>query len=318
MDKHVFISYKHEDSDFAEILRNRVEKAGFKTWVDTDGLPAGEDWRAEIDQAIKGAFALIVIMTPEAKASEYVTYEWSFAWGAQVKVIPVLLKHTPLLHPRLEALQYLDFSNFATRPWDKLIARLKDTADSDSSLGILQSQNILLSNIISAASYLVAAEAGTQNKVQTTSPLSVAEKIKEIAKSINWLITPKASEQLSGAWSLWVDDVPTNNSYVRQALEELGIRIAISTSTEDALQKVHLRDYKVIISDNGRPPDPNAGYTLLEKLKEEHINTPFIIYSSRRGSKDIAEDRNRKSGIFGASNSSQELVELVIKAIQKG
>ena len=124
MEKHIFISYQHEDGDFAEILINRVEKAGYVAWVDTDKLPPGEDWRSEIDQAIKSAFALIVIMTPEAKASEYITYEWAFAWGAGVKVIPLVLKHT-LLHPRLDALQNLDFSNRISRPWDKLIEVIK-------------------------------------------------------------------------------------------------------------------------------------------------------------------------------------------------
>ncbi len=120
MDKHIFVSFKHEDGDFAEVLINRLEKAGFNTWVDHDKLQVGEDWRAEIDQAINSAFALVVIMTPEAKTSEYVTYEWSFAWGAGVKVIPIVLKYTPL-HPRLEALQYIDFSTRINRPWEKLI-----------------------------------------------------------------------------------------------------------------------------------------------------------------------------------------------------
>ena len=124
MDKHVFISYKHEDSDFAENLTNRVRNAGFKTWVDNDELAAGEDWRSSIDESIKNAFALIVIMTPEAKASEYVTYEWAFAWGAGIKVIPILYKNTPL-HPRLEALQYLDFTSRTNRPWDALFNALK-------------------------------------------------------------------------------------------------------------------------------------------------------------------------------------------------
>ena len=128
MDKHVFISYKRDEGDFAEVLINRVEKADFKTWVDNDKLHAGEDWRTEIDQAINSAFALIVIMTPEAKASEYVTYEWAFAWGSGIKVIPLVLKHTSL-HPRLEALQYLDFTNRTARPWDKLIDVLKNAAD---------------------------------------------------------------------------------------------------------------------------------------------------------------------------------------------
>src|SRR6059036_818202 len=105
MRKYVFISYKHEDGDFAQVLIYKIQEAGFETWVDSDRLHAGEDWRAEIDSAMKNAFALIVIMTSEAKASEYVTYEWAFAWGVGVKVIPIMLKTTPL-HPRLEALQY--------------------------------------------------------------------------------------------------------------------------------------------------------------------------------------------------------------------
>jgi HEAT repeat protein len=127
MSKHVFISYHHDDGDFAEALINRIKKEGLETWVDNDQLYAGEDWRAEIDQAIVNSFAFIVIMTPEAKASEYVTYEWAFAWGAGVKVIPVVLKHTPL-HPRLEALQYLDFTSYISRPWDKLIEVVKNAA----------------------------------------------------------------------------------------------------------------------------------------------------------------------------------------------
>ncbi len=82
-----------------------------------------------IDLAIKDAFALIVIMTPEAKASEYVTYEWAFAWGVGVKVIPIMLKTTPL-HPRLEALQYLDFTVPKSRPWERLIEEARSAASS--------------------------------------------------------------------------------------------------------------------------------------------------------------------------------------------
>jgi len=122
---HLFISYKHEDGDFADVLINKLEKEGYSTWVDNDRINAGEDWRNEIDQAIKDAFALIVIMSPEAKASEYVTYEWAFAWGAGVKVIPVLFKPTEL-HPRLEALQYLDFTSRTSRPWNKLFNVVKN------------------------------------------------------------------------------------------------------------------------------------------------------------------------------------------------
>lgn len=116
---HIFISYNQADYDFSEILHNKLEQSGFTVWRDMSGIRGGEDWRRAIDDAIKQAFALIVVMTPEAKASEYVTYEWAFAWGSGIKVIPLLLKHTQL-HPRLESLQYLDFTNRHARPWDTL------------------------------------------------------------------------------------------------------------------------------------------------------------------------------------------------------
>jgi tetratricopeptide (TPR) repeat protein len=140
MEKHIFISYKHEDSDFAEVLIHRIEKAGFRTWIDTDQLCAGEDWRAEIDQAIKNSFALIVVMSPAAKASKYITYEWVFAWGTGVKVIPILYRDTPL-HPRLEALQYLNFTNRASRPWEKLLNIIQGFADTSSSSTLPTPQN---------------------------------------------------------------------------------------------------------------------------------------------------------------------------------
>ena len=93
-----------------------MKEAGFPTWIDNDQLKAGTDWREEIDHAIKEAFALIVIMSPAAQVSVYVTYEWAFAWGAGIKVIPVVYKETTL-HPRLEALHYLNFTSRTVRPW---------------------------------------------------------------------------------------------------------------------------------------------------------------------------------------------------------
>jgi hypothetical protein len=119
---HIFISHSHADRDFAEILHEKLAEEGFAVWRDT-GIRGGEDWRREIDQAIQGAFAIIVMMTSEAKASEYVTYEWAFALGAGVKVIPILLKRTEL-HPRLESLQYLNFTDRSAWPWDKLVESL--------------------------------------------------------------------------------------------------------------------------------------------------------------------------------------------------
>jgi hypothetical protein len=122
--KYIFISYSHEDGDFADLLRERLEKEGFNVWTDEGKLITGEDWRDGIDQAIRNSSVLVLIMSPNAKKSEYVTYEWSFAWGAGIRIIPILLKKFPL-HPRIESLQYLDFIVRYARPWDTLFKLLR-------------------------------------------------------------------------------------------------------------------------------------------------------------------------------------------------
>jgi len=122
-DSFFFVSHERSNSDFAELLQLRLEKEKIKTWIDVDRLSAGDDWKQEIDTAIMKAKAVIVIMSPEARQSEYVTYEWAFALGNKKPVIPILLKGTSL-HPRLATLQYLDFTNGLSRPWDKLIQAL--------------------------------------------------------------------------------------------------------------------------------------------------------------------------------------------------
>lgn len=120
----IFICHCNEDGDFAELVKLKLEKEGFEAWIDIDRLKIGQEWREEIDAAIKKAKAVIVVMSPDARNSEYVTYEWAFAWGTQKKILPLQLKLTQF-HPRLESLQYLDFTNREARPWDKLISEIK-------------------------------------------------------------------------------------------------------------------------------------------------------------------------------------------------
>ena len=121
---HIFISYHHSDTRFVEALQSQLLDAGVQTWRDPD-LRAGESWREAIDQAIRDAAAVVLVLSPAAKASPYVNYEWAFALGAEIKIIPLLLGLPPEeLHPRLAHLQALDFTDRNTRPWERLFAAL--------------------------------------------------------------------------------------------------------------------------------------------------------------------------------------------------
>jgi hypothetical protein len=122
--RQAFVSYKREQYDeLAEPLKSKLEEAGFDVWMDRD-IHVGTEWREEIDEAIRKSVALIVIMTPEAKASEYVTYEWAFAYGAGVRVIPLIYIKPEELHPRLQTLQYVDHKDPLL--WEKLMSSLQD------------------------------------------------------------------------------------------------------------------------------------------------------------------------------------------------
>lgn len=122
-----FISHAKEDGDFAENLKGRMKEIGLIGWIDTDVLEAGVDWRTEIDEAILDSHALILILSPDSKSSEYVTYEWAFALGSGLRIVPLMLRDTSI-HPRLEVFQYLDFTNRRARPWDRLFGLLRDVS----------------------------------------------------------------------------------------------------------------------------------------------------------------------------------------------
>jgi len=123
----VFVSYKREQIEFAQSFESKLKGAGFDVWMDRD-IRVGTEWREIIDEEIRKSIAVIVIMTQEAKGSEYVTYEWAFANGAGVRVIPIIYIKPEELHPRLKTLQYLDHED--PKLWDRLIHSLQDAKTS--------------------------------------------------------------------------------------------------------------------------------------------------------------------------------------------
>jgi HEAT repeat protein len=123
--RHIFISYCHEDEDFADVLEAKIRQNQFSAWRD-QALSAGEDWRAEIDVRIREALAAIVILSPESIRSAYVNYEWAFARGSGIPVIPILRKAVDGVDPRLKALKWFDFTADAAGPWDLLMESLHD------------------------------------------------------------------------------------------------------------------------------------------------------------------------------------------------
>ena len=62
--KHVFISYCRDNKDEVAELRADLIAAGEHVWWDQDILP-GQDWRFEIRNAMKSAYAVVICLSQE-------------------------------------------------------------------------------------------------------------------------------------------------------------------------------------------------------------------------------------------------------------
>lgn len=104
---HIFVSYARKDKDGAlqKVLHALVD-GGFKSediWYD-QRLEPDARWIPQIDRALEDASVMIVVVTPAAMESWYVTYEWSWALGNGLPLIALLLEgEHKIMHPRLAA-----------------------------------------------------------------------------------------------------------------------------------------------------------------------------------------------------------------------
>lgn len=161
-----------------------------------------------------------------------------------------------------------------------------------------------------AAANLGAAEAA---RAQGAAPSSAPTPAPEVGRLVESLPGLRQQRQLAESRVLWVDDRPGNNEYERRAFEALGVRVDISTTTDDALARLLERHYDLVISDMSRPPDDRAGFTLLDQLRQRKDSTPYVIYAGSRDPEHVREARQR--GALGCTNSPQELMEYVIKGL---
>lgn len=88
----IFLSYSHRDRDIMQRLYTDLAGAGFDLWID-DGLePGTPSWTAAIQTAIEQASCMVVILSPDAKSSQWVNSEISYAQSHHLPIFPVLAK----------------------------------------------------------------------------------------------------------------------------------------------------------------------------------------------------------------------------------
>lgn len=124
MAERIFISYSKKDSAFAHKLADDLEVAGFKIWIDRS-IGGGDLWRETIEKNLKAAGDVIIVVSPNSMASEWVKHEGSLAYGWGKKLFPILIEKVSSLPPWLEEYQWIDFNSTShKRAFNALVTAL--------------------------------------------------------------------------------------------------------------------------------------------------------------------------------------------------
>jgi tetratricopeptide (TPR) repeat protein len=101
MGQHLFISHSSQNDEFVKKLRETLELHGQLPWVDSRELTGGADLDATIEQSVRSARHLLVVLSIAALSSEWVQREvrWALDEAARrsdgYKVISVVLPGVP-------------------------------------------------------------------------------------------------------------------------------------------------------------------------------------------------------------------------------
>ena len=108
---YVFMSYSRRDDVVMRRIVAFLREQGIKVWVDNEKLiPGTPVWEKEIEKAVQGASAVVVVLSPDSKDSEWVRREISLADQYEKRVFPLLVRgdEKTSISIRLIGRQYVD------------------------------------------------------------------------------------------------------------------------------------------------------------------------------------------------------------------
>lgn len=108
MRPNTFISYSRQCIGFVDDLAHRLEKQGFKVWVDYRSLIPGRPWLEQIHSGLEEAELLLLVVSPESMSSRAVELEWRHFLEHGKRIILLIFQAVPL-PPELAALEWVEF-----------------------------------------------------------------------------------------------------------------------------------------------------------------------------------------------------------------
>ena len=123
----------------------------------------------------------------------------------------------------------------------------------------------------------------------------------------------RLADVVAGAQVLLVNDIPQQMNHVVSLMQQLGIQVAVETTSNGALALLAHRRFDVVISDMERHGIQDEGIRFLNRLKTGHHTPPPVIftvgaYRPELGTPPFA---------FGITNRVDECLNLLFDALER-
>lgn len=316
-----FLSYTRTDDEYLggaiTSLRRLLElgvkvvtgRKDFSIFQDIDGIEFGQQWQKRLDQAIANTRFLIPIITPlffsspacRDELSKFITHEKN--QGRDDLILPIYLVTVPELE-RSDSKDSLAISISKRERYDlraKANLRIKSPQMRATITELSNKIATALRREPSAARHDARATTADDERAELLAIQNAAELDEPSTKS-------KKKRKI-----LWVDDRPNNNIFERRAMQPYGVEFELAKSTGEALAMIGKKKFDAIISDMGRPPDMEAGYTLLDVLRKSGNLTPYFIYAGSDSAQHLRLALSK--GAQGSTNLPNKLIAGVLESL---
>ncbi|MFN8401466.1 MAG: toll/interleukin-1 receptor domain-containing protein [Anaerolineales bacterium] len=125
MAPNIFMSYSRRETGFVDDLTHRLEKAGFNIWLDYRRLIPGTPWAGQIQKGLQEAEVVLLVVSKDSIASQYVELEWRHVLNEKNKRIILVLFEAVKLPDELKKYEWVDFRGSYEAGIKELILQLK-------------------------------------------------------------------------------------------------------------------------------------------------------------------------------------------------
>ena len=94
MEYDVFISYSRKDTQIVDQFVRSLTDAGYRVWIDRDGISSGDQFTKIIPKAIKSSAIVIFFSSANSNSSKWTVMEIGYALKKEKTIIPIRLDDT--------------------------------------------------------------------------------------------------------------------------------------------------------------------------------------------------------------------------------